>query len=158
MPSSQEEAADDDEGVMPEEIEGHSPIDDLKGFDWDKVDDELADFMGSDTESDSESDSDGARGTKRPSDEITDGDESDESTSRLAKKQKSAKSRTTGLKTVKTPQSEDSLPTPGVTGDEGGAAGTIEDDSSFGDDLEREMEAEMEAELAREVEEARSGG
>jgi RNA polymerase II subunit A C-terminal domain phosphatase len=110
--------------------------------------------MGSDSESDNESDRESIRGTKRKSDEKSDdGEDRDESTSRLVKKQNTAKSRTTGLKTVKTPQSESSLPTPGVTGDEGGV---VEDDSSIGDDLEKEMEAEMEAELARE--EAKSGG
>jgi RNA polymerase II subunit A-like phosphatase len=55
-------------------------------------------------------------------------------------------------------QSESSLPTPGVTGDEEDVRGVVEDDSSIGDDLEKEMEAEMEAELAREEEEAKSGG
>jgi len=108
--------------------------------------------MGSDSESDNESDRESIRGTKRKMDEKSDdGEDSDENTSRLVKKQNTAKSRITGLKTVKTPQSESSLPTPGVTGDEG--AGVVEDDSSIGDDLEKEMEAEMEAELAREEEE-----
>ena len=49
--SSQDETADDDEGVMPDEIqEGTSPIDNLKGFDWGGVDDELDEFMASDSE------------------------------------------------------------------------------------------------------------
>jgi len=148
---------------MPDEIEGHSPIDDLKGFNWDEVDDELAEFMGSDSESEADSDRESvhsARGVKRKSDDTEEEEDSDENTSRLAKKQNTAKSRTTGLKTVKTPnsmQSESSLPTPGVTGDEEDVRGVVEDDSSIGDDLEKEMEAEMEAELAREEEEAKSG-
>lgn len=112
--------------------------------------------MGSDSESDNDSDRDSTRGTKRArSEKSDDGEDSDESTSRLVKKQNTAKSRTTGLKSVKTPQSVGSLPTPGVTGDE---EDVVEDDSSIGDDLEKEMEAEMEAELAREEEEAKSGG
>ncbi|TVY15243.1 RNA polymerase II subunit A C-terminal domain phosphatase [Lachnellula arida] len=152
LSSSEDE---DEEGVIPSDIEGHSPIDDLKGFNWDEVDDELAEFMGSDSESENDSDRDSTRGTKRArSEKSDDGEDSDESTSRLVKKQNTAKSRMTGLKSVKTPQSVGSLPTPGVTGDE---EDVVEDDSSIGDDLEKEMEAEMEAELAREEEEAKSG-
>ena len=115
------------------------------------------DGEGEDGESDNESDKESTRGTKRKIDEKSDdGEDSDENTSRLVKKQNTAKSRTTGLKTDNTPQSENSLPTPGITGDEG--AGVVEDDSSIGEDLEKEMEAEMEAALAREEEEAKSGG
>jgi len=113
--------------------------------------------MGSDSESENDSDRESIRGMKRArSEKSDDGEDSDESTSRLVKKQNTAKSRMTGLKSVKTPQSISSLPTPGVTGDE---EDVVEDDSSIGDDLEKEMEAEMEAELAREEEEeAKSGG
>ncbi|KAM3072046.1 CTD phosphatase Fcp1 [Clarireedia jacksonii] len=162
--SAQEDGADD--GVMPDDIEpGHSPIDDLKGFDWNGVDDELAEFMGDDD--DSATDSDGSmtsnttrgsrssqrRGQKRSFDEATDEDTSDEE-SALAKKQRMANSRTTGLKTVKTPTgaSETSLPTPGVTGDENedltSAVMETESDHSLEEDLEAEMEAAFEREQA----------
>lgn len=170
-----QEQLDDEDGVMPDEIEaGHSPIDDLKHFDWDNADAELAEFMDSDSENDSDTGSvasDTSRASqssnksaaiaerKRKHDEVTDEDDSDEE-STLAKKQRIANSRTTGLKTVKTPnsvQSEPSLPTPGVTGDEKDEVDQIptgkqpEDDD---DDLEKEMMAEFE----REAEEALSVG
>ena len=163
-----EEEAADEEGVMPSDIEGQSPIDDLKTFDWGSAENELAEFMGSGSDSENDDDSDassvasnssrrsstrsGRRGAKRNHDEIThadgdgDGDESDEG-STLAKKQRVANSRTTGLKSVRTPGggsakgSESSLPTPGVTGDEEG------DGDEF-KDLEFDLEAELEAELA----------
>ncbi|PQE26425.1 FCP1-like phosphatase protein [Rutstroemia sp. NJR-2017a BBW] len=163
--NNQEDGADDD-GVMPDDIEpGHSPIDDLKGFDWNGVDDELAEFMGDDD--DSATDSDGSmtsnttrgsrssqrRGQKRSFDEATDEDTSDEE-STLVKKQRMANARTTSLKTVKTPTSasESSLPTPGVTGDENedvtSAAMEPESDHSLEEDLEAEMEAAFEREQA----------
>jgi RNA polymerase II subunit A-like phosphatase len=154
---------------MPDEIEeGHSPIDGLKTFDWGEAEDELREFIGDD---DSENDSDAStastssrqsrasnkssrRERKRKHDETSSEDDSDEE-STLAKKQRIANSRTTGLKTVKTPnsmQSESSLPTPGVTGDEDGddevldriAAG--DDDDGFGDDLEADLMAEFDRE------------
>lgn len=109
---------------MPDEIEeGHSPIDDLKGFDWGGVDDELAEFLGdTDDESGNESDSstmsaDSKNGRKRKHDEATEDDESDAESS-LAKKQRIAHERKTGLKTVKMPNSEGNLPTPGGSGED----------------------------------------
>ncbi len=73
------------------------------------------------------------------------------------KKQRLARSRTTGLKTVKTPNSESNLPTPDVTGgeegegDEGEGDGdevdqiaTADDEDVDDDDLEAEMMAEFE--------------
>jgi len=171
IPASQEEETADDEGVIPDELEeGHSPIDDLKEFDWGGVDDELKDFLGSDSENDSDaSDSSStskqsqgstksaSRGGKRKHEDMTDDDDSDEE-STLAKKQRIANSRTTGLKTVKTPNSmlsESSLPTPGGTGDEEGddadrvepsfPAGEDEDDDGF-DDLEADLMAEFDRE------------
>ncbi|KAG0647131.1 CTD phosphatase fcp1 [Hyphodiscus hymeniophilus] len=162
MPASQEEA-DDDEGVMPSDIEGQSPIDDLKTFDWGSADNELAEFMDSDSENDSDTSSNASnsskrsqRGIKRAHEDATDDDESDEGSS-LSKKRHIASSRTTGLKTVKTPNSagsESSLPTPGVTGDEDGddaEDATVKGDDDEGDDfkdLEDDLEAELEAELA----------
>lgn len=156
--SSQDDTAIDEEGVMPDDIEegGTSPIEKMKDFDWGTVDDELNDFMGSDSESnDSGTESDAskqsssskksARGRKRSHDVATDEDDSDEE-STLAKKQRIANSRTTGLKTVKTPNAEpNSLPTP--SGDDGGG-GELGSDDGFGD-----LEADLEAEFAREAEE-----
>jgi len=168
---------------MPEDIEpGHSPIDDLKTFDWNTVDNELAEFMeDDDSESGNESDtgsiaSNSSRESqssrksnlaprKRKYDEATDDEDSDEA-STLAKKQRVANSRTTGLKTVKTPtsHSESSLPTPGVTGDENEDAedtdsfnqiGAADNDADSMSDLEADMLAEFEKE---ELEAAASSG
>jgi RNA polymerase II subunit A-like phosphatase len=103
---------------------------------------------------------------KRKVGDTTDDENSgDEST--LAKKQRIANSRSTGLKTVKTPnsmQSESSLPTPGPTGDEDGEDDAVDqiptgddddddDDDPFGDDLEADLMAEFE----REEEESKVG-
>jgi RNA polymerase II subunit A-like phosphatase len=90
------------------------------------------------------------RGKKHPRDE-TDDDETDEESS-LAKKQRLARVRTTGLKTVKTPnstKSESSLPTPEITGEEELADAdqppNAEDEGDVDDDdLEAEMMAEFE--------------
>ena len=160
IPASQEEA-DDDDGVMPTEIEGQSPIDDLKTFDWGSADSELAEFMGSDSENDSDTSSIASssskrskRGVKRNHENATDDDDESYDGSPLMKKQLIANSRTTGLKTVKTPNSagsESSLPTPAVTGDEeGDDANTTVNDDGDGDEfqgLEDDLEAELEAEL-----------
>lgn len=162
IPNSQEEERDE-EGVMPSDIEGgHSPIDDLKTFDWGSAEDELAEFMGSDSDGDSDTSSitsnASQRGKKRPHEGATDDEDSDKG-STLAKKQRVANSRTTGLKTVKTPNSvgsESSLPTPGVTGDEDGDGddgenamvnADEEEEDEFGD-LEADLEAELEAQAA----------
>jgi RNA polymerase II subunit A-like phosphatase len=155
VPASQEEEQDD-EGVMPDDFEGgHSPIDDLKTFDWGGADEELAEFMGSDSDNDSDTGSVSSRhsqasnlslrGVKRNHNEIADEEDSDEG-SELAKRQRISSSRTTGLKTVKTPltASESSLPTPGPTGgeDEGGYG---EDGGDYPeDDLEADLMAAFE--------------
>lgn len=177
VPASQEEETADNDGIIPDELEeGHSPIDDLKEFDWGEVDDELKDFLGSDSENDSDASdtsntSKASRGSnksargnsgKRKHEDITDDEESDEE-STLAKKQRIANSRTTGLKTVKTPnsmQSESSLPTPGGTGDEEGddveraeALGGDNADDDFDD-----LEADLLAEFDREESEAEGEG
>lgn len=175
--ASQEEATEDVDGVMPEDIEeGHSPIDDLKGFDWGEIDEELRSFMGSDSESDNDSGAESVASDvsirsrtsnknaakKRKLGETTDEDNSEEE-STLAKKQRISNSRSTGLKTVKTPnsmQSESSLLTPGGTGDEEGDDDAVDqirtgndDEDGFDDDLE----ADLMAEFAREEEEAKVG-
>ena len=74
----------------------------------------------------------------------------------MAKKQRVANSRTTSLKTVKTPNSttESSLLTPGVTGDENDEVNQVmaeESDHSFEDDLEAEMQAAFDQELEEEA-------
>jgi RNA polymerase II subunit A-like phosphatase len=137
---------------MPDEFEGgHSPIDDLKTFDWGGADEELAEFMGSDSENDSDTGSvsshnshasnKSARGVKRNHNETTDEEDSDEG-SELAKRQRISSSRTTGLKTVKAP-SESSLPTPGPTGDDEGRNG-VNDGDHDEDDLEADLMAAFE--------------
>jgi len=177
VPASQEEEAIDEEGVMPDDIEeGHSPVDDLKEFDWGEVDDELKEFLGSDSENDSDasdaSDSSRvsrgsmrsitSRGGKRKHEDVTDDDDSDEE-STLAKKQRIANNRTTGLKTVKTPNSvlsESSLPTPGVTGDEEGDDMDLNppgDDEDDDDGFEDDLEADLMAEFAKEELETQAG-
>lgn len=168
IPASQEDLVADADGLVPDEMEaGHSPIDDLQGFDWGGVDDELKDFLGSDSENDSDasdaSDSSNksggsnksARGEKRKHKEVEDDSDDSDERSVLDRKKEIAKQRSSGLKTVKTPNSmasESSLPTPGGTGDEdgeegkGGSVATAEDgvsDDGFGDDLEADLLAEF---------------
>jgi len=178
LPASQEEPdGDDTEGLIPEDMgDGHSPIDDLKTFDWGEADEELKEFMDEDDDSANDSDASEAsnssrasrsserskRGTKRPHGEAMDDSETDEE-STMAKRVRTANSRTTGLKTVKTPNSvgsESSLPTPGVTGDEDDVdqIPTNDEDDEDGegvaddDELEKEIEAafdeDFEAEMA----------
>ncbi|KAL3426135.1 RNA polymerase ii ctd phosphatase [Phlyctema vagabunda] len=163
VPNSQDELADD-EGVMPDDIEGGiSPIENLQDFDWGDVDDELKDFLesGSENESDTASvTSDTSRSSKvsvpsrkRKHDEATDDDgENSDTGSAVLRKRKRASDRSTGLKTVKTPNSatsESNLPTPGITGDE------IDDEnqSELEQDLEDDLEADFMAEFEREEQE-----
>ncbi|KFY20373.1 hypothetical protein V491_03771 [Pseudogymnoascus sp. VKM F-3775] len=151
--SSHDEADTD----MPEDFEdGQSPIEGLKEVDWSGVDAELEEFMASGSESDSES---VASNTSDRSQQSTvsirrkrklaskDGEETDEE-SNISKKQRLARSRTTGLKTVKTPNSASgsSLPTPEKTAAEDGdeAHQTDTQDENYEDDLEAEMMAEFE--------------
>lgn len=121
-----EEDGDGDGGLvvdvdsdMPRELgDGvQSPIDDLKGFDWKGVDDELAEFLGSDGDSDDdededESDNSAESGTKRRAED--DGEES------AAKRQK-------------------------LTNGEAGVGET--GDGSGGDDFSGDLEADLLAEL-----------
>ncbi len=165
-PASQEEPAYDD-GVIPDDVmdqEGRSPVDLLQSFDWSLAEDDLDEFLGSDAgNSDSDSDSgsvtsDASRGSrastksprtkKRKFNEAAEEDENSDEESTLAKKQRIANSRSSGLQNVKTPnstRSENSLPTPGVTGDEDGGedGGGDGDDGSFEDDLEADLMAEF---------------
>src|SRR3954469_8500342 len=166
VPASQEEEPDAD-GLIPDDFEGgHSPIDDLKSFDWGTADDELAEFMESDSGNDSDassvaSDSSQAsqkssRGVKRNHGQATDDEDSDEG-SATVKKQRISSSRTTGLKTVNSPnsaQSESSLPTPGPTDENEGEG---EDGSALGGETDDDLEAEMMREFEREEQEAVDG-
>jgi RNA polymerase II subunit A-like phosphatase len=146
VPASQEEQ-DDSEGLLPNEV--HSPVDGLN-FDWGEVDEELKEFMGSDSENDSDTSVSSktsvksSRGKKREHEEITaaDGDADDDSDegSMTAKKARVSNSRSTSLKEVKTPSAESSLPTPVEDDDD-----DDEDDEDWGD-----LEADLEAELERE--------
>jgi RNA polymerase II subunit A-like phosphatase len=142
---------------MPEEYEeGKSPVDNLQTFDWGGVDDELAEFMDGESDSDAGSDTgsetsqrSARSGDKRKYSANEDADEQDsDEESTLAKKQRIANNRTTGLKTVKTPNSEaSSLPTPGDTVDgEQNKPSSQEDDDDvdFDDELERELMEELE--------------
>lgn len=170
---------------MPEEFdEGHSPIDNFKTFNWDTAEAELDEFMNeSDTENESDNASDvstsskdgraksHSMGNKRKHSETEDNEDTDDSDaeSTLIKKQRIANSRSTGLKTVKTPSSEpSSLPTPGPTNDgEGGqddeSPAVLNHDENQdhegsdgeNDDFEDELEKELMEELERE-EEARA--
>ena len=174
--ASQQEELADLENVMPDEYEeGKSPVDNLKSFDWGTADDELAEFMDGESDSDtasetgSEISNDSRRsaktGDKRkyPSNHEGEEEDSDEE-STLAKKQRIANNRTTGLSSVKTPNSEASgLPTPGDTVD-GEANKTLsqddddEDDEDYDDDLERELMEEMERTEAEEEANAEADG
>jgi RNA polymerase II subunit A-like phosphatase len=171
LPNSQESA--NIEHLMPDDFEeGHSPIDDLKQFDWGSADKELEEFMGDyANESDSEASDTGSVnstssrqslrqsriGDKRKYDEATDDDNDSDEESTLAKKQRIANSRTTGLKTVKTPNSENSLPTPGPTSDgqdgDDDITGHENDDGDDDDldDLEKDLMEELEREEAAEA-------
>ncbi|KAF9874325.1 FCP1-like phosphatase [Colletotrichum karsti] len=163
----------DEENVMPEFEDGQlSPIDGLKSFDWEGVDDEMKEFLGSDDDSsDAETDSrsgDTESGDELPSSQqsnssatglkrkaVDDDNASDEGGSALSKKQRVAKSRgASKLSSVRTPNADDnessSLPTPQVTGDEEDAsllpdgAVNLDNGADFDeDDLEADLEAEL---------------
>ncbi|KAI1458605.1 hypothetical protein F4805DRAFT_423987 [Annulohypoxylon moriforme] len=175
--SGEEDDEDDDEededdeledrfNVMPRELmDGeHSPIEDLGGMEWGDVDKELEEFMGSDIDdsdfestqgtdhgTDTESDEPKSRKRKLGEDGDDDDDAGDSATgSVLAKKQRIAKARITGLRNVRNATDEEDeegsgLPTPLGTGDEDANGGGNEDDDEFAD-LEAELEAELQAE------------
>ncbi|RYP48147.1 hypothetical protein DL768_005912 [Monosporascus sp. mg162] len=170
--------------VMPPELEdgARSPVEGLKRMQWDDVDKELEEFMGSEID---DSDMDGTdrgldtdreeeqqpKGQKRKYGEETEDEDGESSStqggSALAKKQRRAKARTTGLRNVRnaTEEGDDAeggedgsgLPTPMVTGDEDGAGeeredkdddeGRDDDEDDGFSDLEAELEAELQAEM-----------
>lgn len=167
-----------DDADMPDDFEdGQSPIEGLKDVDWSGVDAELEEFMASGSESDSESvassmslQSNPTRPPSNPTPNTStdtsdrsqqstvsirrkrklaskDGEDTDEE-SNISKKQRLARNRTTGLKTVKTPNSASgsSLPTPEKTAAEDGdeTLQTDTQDEEFDNDLEAEMMAEFE--------------
>ncbi|KAI1207503.1 uncharacterized protein F4807DRAFT_452857 [Annulohypoxylon truncatum] len=152
--------------VMPPELQDgeHSPIEDLGGMEWGDVDKELEEFMGSDIDdsdfestqgtdlgTDTESEEPKSRKRKLGEDADDDDDTGESATgSVLAKKQRIAKARTTGLRNVRNATDEEDeegsgLPTPQGTGDEDANGGGDEDDDEFAD-LEAELEAELQAE------------
>ena len=179
--------------VMPPELEDgdRSPIKELAKMEWDSVDKELEEFMGSDAEdsdmdsttdfgdTDREDEQQRSQGLKRKyGDDLEDEEEtggSEGRSSALAKKQRLAKARTTGLRNVKNIADDDSggggggggeagsgLPTPMGTGDGedngaaadggedglgGGADREENDDDDDDDDGFSDLEAEFEAEL-----------
>jgi RNA polymerase II subunit A-like phosphatase len=152
IPASQEEEHEDSEGVMPDDFPQGlaSPVDDLKTFDWDVVDDELNEFLGSDSENDSDASESSqasvkdSHGRKRNHDEVTDDDEDDsDEGSVTAKKARISNSRSTGLKASH--EAESSLPTPGPMDED-------DDDDWAG------LEADLEAELEKEEEETAGKG
>ncbi|GKT82201.1 FCP1-like phosphatase [Colletotrichum tofieldiae] len=177
--ASDEEDGDqdgDDDNLMPDFEDGQtSPIDDLKTFDWEGVDDEMKEFLGSDDDS-SDADTESRSGDTEAGDEpppssqdsansvtgggtkrkaMDDDAASDEGGSALSKKQRVAKSRgASKLSSVRTPNAEDnessSLPTPQVTGDEEDVSlvpdsGAVDGGDDFDED---DLEADLEAELA----------
>lgn len=110
------------DSVMPHEVsgDGQSPIDDLKEFDWEGVDDELAEFLGSDAEdSDEDEDEEGESGESTSGTKRRAEDEGDDGAD--AKRQK----MTNG-------------------GGGGGEEVAVEEDD-FAGDLEADLLAELEA-------------
>ncbi|KAI9773410.1 MAG: Carboxy-terminal domain (CTD) phosphatase [Geoglossum simile] len=143
-------------------------------LDWSETNKELDDWLGSeagdsDVESIASGVSDGSlngtRKRKRSASPSADGDtESDNGDgsvstaddlkgSRLAKRQLMARNRTTSLKEVATVTDQDSkgssLPSPEATGEEDDQDQHImeEEDTSFDDELQKELEAELEADM-----------
>ncbi|KAI1248273.1 hypothetical protein MGN70_010523 [Eutypa lata] len=180
--------------VMPPELEdgAQSPIDDLGKMEWGDVEKELEEFMGSDMDDsdmdstdrgfDSDRDDEQPKGQKRKYGDDADDEDADENAnneegSALAKKQRLAKARTTGLRNVKNAADDEGaegegsgLPTPMGTSDEadGGAKGgrgndddaeeeeeeeeeRREEDDDDDDDGFSDLEAELEAELQAEM-------
>jgi RNA polymerase II subunit A-like phosphatase len=157
-------SSDTDSDLEEHDISGSiSPIEGLDEVDWDNVDDELAEFLASGTDTDGEegnSDSEsvasnsstegGAGGASKAKVErikrkygvddatLSDGEEA----STLSKKQKLARSRTTGLKSVEVAEENSA-----EAGDGEGGAG------EGGEDIdEDDFDAEFEAEMMRELE------
>ena len=115
--------------VMPDDLpDDTSPIDGFTNYDWKAVDDDLAEFLGSDAEDDSDDvdddddDDDKSEGDRTPKKRkrersvsrsrstggMRNGEDSgaEEAGSRLAKRREVARNRTTGLKTVATVPSD----------------------------------------------------
>ncbi|KAI9850995.1 MAG: Carboxy-terminal domain (CTD) phosphatase [Thelocarpon superellum] len=176
---------DDPDGVMPAELdENHSPVDGFEGYNWKEVEDDLADFLGSDGE-DSEGES-GASDSSQPggvvmkrkrsqSSQLSATDDASraseggpqENGSPLAKRQQVARARTTTLKAVESSAlNGSSLPSPDTTAEERAdaeaeaeaeLAAEEEELAEMGlddFDLEQELAAEIERELSADVDEA----
>lgn len=170
MPGSQESLQTESDYDNEEDGDvANSPVEGLGAADWDSMDNELAEFMESDSEMDgSEDGGDEGEGTgsppKRKSDDISQdedkengGDAEDMNTmSQLAKRQRRVHKRSTNLKHSKNvgEDIDSGLPTPDVTGGEenddqgmrGGGAQQSDNegnDSIADDDLENMMFAEL---------------
>ncbi|KAF7541719.1 hypothetical protein G7054_g372 [Neopestalotiopsis clavispora] len=146
-------------GVMPTESGdgGQSPVDGLKTMDWGELDAELDEFMGSDAGTDSEVETDFEDADASTNNRKRRADDDEDEGSALAKKQRLARDRTTGLRNVKNAADDgvrdgSSLPTPMGTGDdeEDGADELDEDDIDLEAQLEAELAAEAEASLEME--------
>lgn len=167
---------DDLEGVVPDELEENlSPVDGFKSYDWKEVNDDLADFLGSDNE-DSEDDNSVAsestlgnttpkkrkrsRSASRSRDPVegngTNGDEAGENAlgSPLAKRQQLAKARTTGLKSVASAPGDaaDAAPSSAATNNDDGGSYNSADrrksiDEMDDDEFAKEIEADIEKEF-----------
>ncbi|KAH9890813.1 hypothetical protein F4778DRAFT_368632 [Xylariomycetidae sp. FL2044] len=167
---------DDDDGdgdrYAPPELEDgqHSPIDDFKDMKWGEIDDELREMLGSDaddsdfestqgTDQETDGDGDGLRNMKRKIGDVDGGDsEAEAAGSVLAKKQRMAKARTTGLRNVKNAGEDDGdgsgLPTPMVTGDEEDARGESKAGNHQDGDGDMDMDEEEEEEDVDDLEDA----
>ncbi|CAG8983996.1 hypothetical protein HYALB_00009005 [Hymenoscyphus albidus] len=161
IPSNSQDMSLELDDLAPSEDydEGQSPVEQMNNFDWNLADAELEAFMDeSDSEaSDTASEISTNSGDRTPRsgekrkyndrEESVDSDGDSDAESTLAKKQRVANKRSTGLKSL---TSEQSLPTPGPTNDgeggedDGASKGIQEDDEDDGFDLERELMEQLE--------------
>ncbi|KAI8965489.1 hypothetical protein F5Y11DRAFT_354855 [Daldinia sp. FL1419] len=148
------------------DADGSGDEDEEASEEVDDDDEDINDTYGTDRSTDT--DSEGPRSKKRKLDDGEDGTSDEAEGSALAKKQRIAKARTTGLRNVRNATDEEDeegsgLPTPMGTGDEEDAARKTsfqgeeeaineEDEGEEEDDDFADLEAELEAELRAEGE------
>ncbi|KAI9790044.1 MAG: Carboxy-terminal domain (CTD) phosphatase [Piccolia ochrophora] len=170
---------DDPDGVAPPSLAGdHSPIDGFEDYDWKGVQDDLAEYLGSDNESDTDStvstpSADSTtlspsrkRKRSRSASPVAHEPAADSNgpevaqdqastTSRLHKRQQRARERGTGLKAVTAVAEERrngngaSLPSPAVTGGE--EVDDENDEDASGDEGRAVGDSEVEGEADRDV-------
>ncbi|SPO05524.1 related to FCP1 - TFIIF interacting component of CTD phosphatase [Cephalotrichum gorgonifer] len=124
----------DVDSVMPQELAdgAKSPIDDLKGFDWEGVDDELAEFLGSDADDSDEDEDDEGEGDSE--------DSTRESAASGTKRRAEDDDEEGSAKRQRVTNGED------AGGNAGEASGSgAEDGDDFAGDLEADLLAELEA-------------